>query len=1001
MKKIIFTLLISFSIYLSNAQPVTNVGTEFWTAYQINESFPANDQEMVLYLSAKQLAHVSITIRDVSVAGSPILWQNDTIVPANSAIISRFIPKTGIADCRMLSEGKYSKAINIKSDVPIAAYAHQYIDANSGATLLLPVNTFDQEYKVLTTKSNWGSTVHTCFFVIANEDSSKIEITPNTNTLNGWAANVSYTINLNKGQIYQVLAPNISPTSEDLSGSKIKCINNKNITVFCGSSRTGLACLGSTPSSGDIIFQQIFPKKMWGKKYLTTPSQNDSVPLTVKKIMTNFFKIMVDDTTTQVYINDTLIKTQLLNSQYYYRESNKPLKIEASKPVMVAQFMSSAGKCPGTTGLGDPEMIYISPITHGISEVAFYKNKKQAIEKNYVTIVIPDSGVNSLKIDGILWKNIPTAHKLLYPHFQNGYCVVTKYWDSSHVGQSTLSSDSTFTGIVYGLGSVESYGYNLGSELNKSTPIVSGNIFYDNNNDGLKNTGEINAAFVKVSLSNGNFTFTDINGHYEISTDSMGIFTINYLPSTSYHAVPASILVNINALDSLIIIKDIALQNASSNSTLSINIIPINTLQTSNKQLFEIVYKNTGNFTLQPTINFNYDINKLSFDSISNNVLSNHNGYLNGIVGTLQPGQIGILYAYFKIIDTTISTDTFFVNGSINEGNVGAATASFAVLNKIANQNYNRAMPVISKDEVANGKAIEFTIYFKNSNPNKISNLVIVDTLSNLLNINSFQLVSTSQVCKVVITGNIVKFIFNKTQLLSNANKSSNFGNINFNIQPKSTVDIGDVILNKSYVYFDYNLPIITNTTQTLVTGQTASPVKLIKFDVALLSANSAAIKWETSSEINANKFNVQRSETGSDFKTMGTVGAIGNSKKNETYSYVDNSIVTYGKFFYRLEILDNYGFKTFSETKFIEINGKEKQVFIAPNPVSNIAYIKCFQAKQILIYSIDGKVVITKKDCNTIDYNAINVSNLAKGVYIVKVLTTTDEFKTEKLIIK
>jgi gliding motility-associated-like protein len=43
-----------------------------------------------------------------------------------------------------------------------------------------------------------------------------------------------------------------------------------------------------------------------------------------------------------------------------------------------------------------------------------------------------------------------------------GYSVVTKRWEAG-VGSSVVESEMPFTGVVYGLGSVESYGYNIGT----------------------------------------------------------------------------------------------------------------------------------------------------------------------------------------------------------------------------------------------------------------------------------------------------------------------------------------------------------------------------------------------------------------------------------------------------------------------------------------------------------------------------------------------------------
>ena len=50
--------------------------------------------------------------------------------------------RAGPEDCRITGEGTYTKGIHIVSDVPIVAYAHTYGVYSSGATMLLPVETY-------------------------------------------------------------------------------------------------------------------------------------------------------------------------------------------------------------------------------------------------------------------------------------------------------------------------------------------------------------------------------------------------------------------------------------------------------------------------------------------------------------------------------------------------------------------------------------------------------------------------------------------------------------------------------------------------------------------------------------------------------------------------------------------------------------------------------------------------------------------------------------------
>lgn len=465
-----FTGLVNISATPIPEDSTSNRGKDFWVGYQRSNGFSeGNGQDMVLYFGTGATA-ANVRVEITGTAGTP--WVRNYIVPPNSAISSDLIPKTGADDARLLNDGIYpKKAIHITSNVPIVAYAHIYQSTNSGATMLLPTAVWGYEHYVLTSRQNYTSTSYSAFHIVAQEDSTWIEVNPSANTQGGWTPNGGpfggkYLIKLNKGDAYQVLGV-IQSGSEgvDLTGSYVKSIANAQgncypITVFSGSTRTGIGCGTSAGSSGDLIIQQIFPYQAWGTKFLTAPASNDAGPNATSN-MTNIYRVLVKDPTTQVRRNGTLL-TGIINGRYYQFESNTPDYIETNKPSLVAMYMSSSGSCTNTSGDGDPEMFYLSPLEQSIKTTQFYRNNLTSIDWNFVTFVIPTTGLSSLKIDGLSYLSYPVAERFVYPHSQPGYSVVTKRWAGGN-GSSTVTSDEPFTGIVYGLGSVESYGYNLGT----------------------------------------------------------------------------------------------------------------------------------------------------------------------------------------------------------------------------------------------------------------------------------------------------------------------------------------------------------------------------------------------------------------------------------------------------------------------------------------------------------------------------------------------------------
>ncbi len=454
---------------------LSNRGKEFWVGYghhQFMEPGQNNSQEMVLYFSAEQTATVTVTVR-----GRTAQQVTNYTVPAGSVIPSNFMPKSGALDCRLYDvpptfggnggEGIFNVSINIQSNVPIVAYAHTFGSASSGATMLMPVETYGYGYISVNSRQNYQPNCFSWAYVIATQDNTVVEVIPSVQTRLGRPAGVPYTVNLNKGQIYQVIGAN--PTggnsSLEVSGTKFKSIANAQgdcypIAAFSGSSRTynPISC-GS--GGGDNDNQQLFPIQAWGKKYLTAPTSRSTAANT---FMTNSYRVLVKDPTTVVKRNGvTLNPATLQQNSFYFFESTTADVIEADKPVMVAQFMTG-GNCLGG-GLGDPEMIFISPVEQGIKRVGFYRNTRESIQVNYLTLIIPTPGVTSLRIDG----SAAFDHSYVHPQ-DNRYTVVVKRWTAAQ-SQAIVVSDSAFTAITYGLGSVESYGYNAGTLINNLSAL--------------------------------------------------------------------------------------------------------------------------------------------------------------------------------------------------------------------------------------------------------------------------------------------------------------------------------------------------------------------------------------------------------------------------------------------------------------------------------------------------------------------------------------------------
>jgi len=114
------------------------------------------------------------------------------------------------------------------------------------------------------------------------------------------------------------------------------------------------------------------------------------------------------------------------------------------------------------------------------------------------------------------------------------------------------------------------------------------------------------------------------------------------------------------------------------------------------------------------------------------------------------------------------------------------------------------------------GMEIEYTIRFQNTGTDTAFNVAIRDTLSQWLDLTSVEVGASSHDYRWSVMGaNVLLFDFPNILLPdSNVNQELSNGFIRFRVRPRETTPLETDIFNSAAIYFDFNEPIITNTTQ-------------------------------------------------------------------------------------------------------------------------------------------------------------------------------------------
>jgi len=171
--------------------------------------------------------------------------------------------------------------------------------------------------------------------------------------------------------------------------------------------------------------------------------------------------------------------------------------------------------------------------------------------------------------------------------------------------------------------------------------------------------------------------------------------------------------------------------------------------------------------------------------------------------------------------------------------------------------------------------------------------------------------------------------------------------------------------------------------------GLTPLPVELLYLAAEGVHNKFIQVKWATASETNSGYFDLQRSENGREFVTIGRVNAAGNSTTERRYSYNDLGVVANKNYYYRLVIVDLESHKEASKTVVAKLSiYVPSAITFYPNPSQtqlNIVWPNEADQADLMIYTAEGKLVL-QKSMDTKTQNSINVSAVSNGIYFVKV---------------
>lgn len=175
-----------------------------------------------------------------------------------------------------------------------------------------------------------------------------------------------------------------------------------------------------------------------------------------------------------------------------------------------------------------------------------------------------------------------------------------------------------------------------------------------------------------------------------------------------------------------------------------------------------------------------------------------------------------------------------------------------------------------------------------------------------------------------------------------------------------------------------------------------ALPIELLYFDALPVGNRTVQCGWTTSTEINNDYFNIEKSQDGANWESFAQLDGAGNSTNMLNYSYTDNSPYP-GLSYYRLKQVDFDGNHKYSDIRVVNLNSNlDDGIHIYPNPTSGIITIIASKEElsgiEIINYlgQLVTNFVVIEESSET--KTVLNLKNLPAGVYTIKTKTAVNK---------
>jgi len=424
----------------------------------------------------------------------------------------------------------------------------------------------------------------------------------------------------------------------------------------------------------------------------------------------------------------------------------------------------------------------------------------------------------------VVWKTVLDRNKLIWS-YQSLFIRENEYISLG----SDLGSSGLYRGILYRLGSANS---------------IKGQLYLDANANNTKDAVEtgFNNGLVIVKKQGVEITSASpYNGTFEMPVDTGSYVTSVQLFNPYYTVVPSSRNSTFNShlnTDSF----SFAIQPIANKQDLIAHLLPVSPARPGFKAQYVLNYKNIGTTTIaNGTVKLikdsrsTYSISlPLPASIVADTITWNYTN-----LKPLDSIAIGI-ELQLSAPPTLNNNDTLKytavvlpVTGDLTPADDSSSLKQLVQGSYDPNDKQEGFAGRMPLKKIQDGAYINYIIRFQNTGNDTAFTVRLMDTLENKLDWSSFEMIGSSHKYSLTIKeGNKLQWVFNDIKLPdSTTNLTRSIGFVAFRIKPKNTVVTNDVIQNKASIYFDYNLPVVTNSANITITNEVITAVRELQND--------------------------------------------------------------------------------------------------------------------------------------------------------------------------